>query len=149
MRLHIPDQQLRVSQRLPLGVAILASLTTAILWPALHQWALLIWIGWAPVFLLALRYATRSWVRVSMDRGISWRLVGPRGEQLGSVSVDPGEIAELRLESSLFARLLGLWDLQILKRDGSATPRLRFFEGMVPLAEALHAHLQQEAERRP
>jgi hypothetical protein len=147
VRLHIPDQQLRVSQRLPLGVAILAALSTAVLWPGLHRWTLLIWIGWAPAFFFALRYATGSWVRVSLERGISWRLMLPSGELLGSIAVDPGEITELRLESSLLARLLGLWDLQLVKGDGSLTPRLRFFEGIVPVAEALHARLQQEAGR--
>ena len=147
MRIHLPDQHLRVSQRLPLGVAVVAALSTILLWPGLHRWSLLVWIAWTPAFIFALRYATGSWVRVSLERGISWRLALPRGEVLGSIAVDPGEIAELRLESSLLARLLGLWDLQILKRDGSTSPRLRFFQGIVPVAEALHAHLQQRAER--
>lgn len=136
-----------MSRRLPLAVAILAALATALLWPLLHRGSLFFWIGFAPACFFALRYARRSWIRVSLERGISWRLALPLGERLGSIAMDPAEIAELRLDSSLWARLLGLWDLQVLKRDGTCTPRLRFFEGIVPMAEALHAHLQQEAER--
>jgi hypothetical protein len=59
------------------------------------------------------------------------------------VELLPAEIAELRLEASLGARLLGLWDLQIVKRDGTVLPRFRFFAGMDRQAEVLHGYLEQ------
>ena len=124
---------------------MLAGLSTALLWPGLHRWSLLVWIAWVPAFVFALRYATGSWVRVSMRRGISWRMVTPFGERLGSVALDPVEISELRLESNLLSRLLGLWDLQFVAPDGTVSAKLRFFQGIVPLAESLHAYLQQNA----
>ena len=147
MRLHLPDQRLRVSRRLPAGVALLAALSTALMWPFFHRGALVAEAFWIPAFAFALRYMRGSWIRVSAARGLSWRLALPLGERLGSVALDPAEIAELRLEPGLLARLLGLTDLRILTRDGGSTPRLRCFEGLAPLAEALHAHLQQRADR--
>ena len=81
-----------------------------------------------------------------MQRGISWRLAMPFKEQLGSIDLDPSAIEELRLESNLLGRLVGLWDLQFVGPDGTLSPKLRFFEGVEPLAEALHAYLQQAAK---
>ena len=146
MRLQIPDQQLRVSRRLPVGVALMGVLATALLWPFLHRWALSIWTLGVPVLVFALRYASRSWVRVSLQRGLSWRMATPFGDRLGSIALDPSSVAELRLEPGLPGRLLGLPDLRILGPDGASTPRLRCFEGVEPLAEALHAYLQQAAK---
>ena len=147
MRLQIPDQQLRVSPRLPWGVAALAVLGPAMLWPALHRGSLLVAVAGVPALLFALRYAAGSWIRVSMQRGVSWRLASPFGTRLGSIALDPSAIAELRLESSLLGRLLGLWDLQFVAPDGTVSRRLRFFHGIAPLTEALHAYLQQNAAR--
>lgn len=143
MKVLLPDQHLRPSQRLLTGIAVLACISTAALWPALHRWALVVWLLWLPVFGLALRYISGSWIRVSPERGLSWCLVTPFGKRLGSVELLPSDIAELRLEASLLARLLGLWDLQILRREGDPSPRFRFFEGLAPLAEAIHAYLKQ------
>ena len=147
MRLQIPDQQLRVSPRLPVGIALITVLHTALLWPELHRQAFLVWIAGAPALFLSLRYTSRSWIRVSMQRGIAWRLATPFKERLGSLELDPSAIAELRLESNLLGRLVGLWDLQLVAPDGTRSPKLRFFQGVEPLAEALHAYLQQKAGR--
>ena len=146
MRLQIPDQQLRASARLPLAVGILAILGTALLWPLSHRASLCSWIAWAPAFFFAWRYASRSWIRVSMRRGISWRMATPFGDRLGSLALDPSAIAELRLEPGFPGRLIGLPDLQFVGPDGALSPRLRCFEGVEPLAEALHAYLQQSAK---
>lgn len=146
MRLQLPDQQLRVSPRLPAGAAALAALAVAAPWPWLGLWSLLTLAATGPAFLLARRFRRSSWIRVSQERGISWCLDGPFRRRLGSVPLDPADIAELRLEASLPSRLLGLQDLRILIRDG-ASHRFRSFEGVAPLAEALHAVLQQAARR--
>ncbi|HEU4952206.1 MAG TPA: hypothetical protein VFT46_09630 [Holophagaceae bacterium] len=146
MRLQLPDQQLRVSPRLPAGTAVLAALAGAAPWPWLGAWSLLALAPGLSLFLLILRFQRGSWIRVSQTRGISWRLEGPFRRRLGSVALDPAEIGELSLEASLPSRLLGLQDLRILRRDGTSH-RFRGFEGVGPLAEALHAVLQQAARR--
>ena len=146
MRLQLPDQQLRPARRLPAGAAALAALAVAAPWPWLGAWALLALVPGLPAVLLALRYQRGSWVRVSQARGIAWCLEGPARRRLGSVALDPAEIAELRLEAGLTSRLLGLPELHLLTRDG-ASHRFRGFEGVAPLAEVLHAVLQQAASR--
>ena len=146
MRLQLPDQQLRVSPRLPAGAAVLAALAAAAPWPWLGAWSLLALVPGVPAVVLALRFQRGSWIRVSQARGISWRMEGPFRRRLGSLALDPAEIGELRLEASLPSRLLALQDLRILSRDGGSQ-RFRGFEGVGPLAEALHAVLQQAARR--
>ncbi len=143
MRLILPERHLQPSRRLLWGLALLASLCTFLAWPAAGRWALFLWAAFAPFFLWALRYVAGSWVRISPQRGLSFCLKGLRGTRLGSVELHPSEIAELRLEASLGARILGLWDLQIVKRDGTLLPRLRFFQGMDRVAEEVHAYLHQ------
>lgn len=146
MRLQLPDQQLRPARRLPAGAGALAALAVAAPWPWFGAWALLALIPGLPAVLLALRYQRGSWIRVSQARGIAWCLEGPARRRLGSVALDPAEIAELRLEAGLPSRLLGLPELHLLTRDGRAH-RFRFFPGAAPLAEALHTVLQQAARR--
>lgn len=143
VRILLQDAHLKPSPRLLVGVALLTSLLTFGLWGALGRWALLAWAAGLPVLGLAARYVTGSWVRLSPLRGLSWCLKTPFGTRLGSVELLPAEIAELRLEASLGARLLGLWDLQIVKRDGTVLPRFRFFAGMDRQAEVLHGYLEQ------
>ncbi len=143
VRILLQDAHLKPSPRLLVGVAFLASLVTFGLWGGLGRWALLAWVAALPVLALAARYVAGSWVRISPLRGLSWCLKTPFGTRLGSVELLPAEIAELRLEASLAARLLGLWDLQIVKRDGTVLPRFRFFAGMDRQAEILHGYLEQ------
>ena len=124
-------------------VALLACGSSLAFWPLLHRGAALVWFAWVPVFVLAMRYVSGSWVRVSAQRGLSWCLQTPSGTKLGSVELNAADIAELQIESSLLSRLLGLSDLTIVRRDGQPVPAFRYFEGMTQLAEALHAYLQQ------
>jgi len=139
----LADRHLQPSKRLLVGVALLASVTTALLWPAFHRLAFLAWLLWLPPFLFALRYVAGSWVRVSAVRGVSWRLALPFRTLLGTCALDAAAIRELRLDTSLFGRLLGLWTLQLVPREGAAHPPFRFFPGMEGLAQELHAHLHQ------
>jgi hypothetical protein len=139
----LPDQHLRPSQRLLLLVGLLACGTSMAAWPFLHRAAVLVWLAWAPLFILALRYVSGSWVRVSAQRGLSWCLKTPFGTRLGSVELSAADIAELQVGSSPLSRLMGLSDLRILRRDGQTVPSFRAFEGMPELAEALHAYLEQ------
>jgi len=143
MKLFIPDRHLQPSKRLVLGVAIFAALSTGLLWPAAHSWALLLWILWVPVLVFALRYVTGSWVRISAERGLSYNLKTPLGTRLGTIELDSSSIAELRLESSVGSRLLGLWSLRVISRDGTVHPPFHFFSGMDRIAEELHGYLQQ------
>lgn len=143
MKLTLPDRHLQPSKRLLLGVAVFAALSTALLWPAAHRWALLVWALWIPVLLFALRYVSGSWVRISAARGLSYNLKTPLGTRLGSIGLDSSSIAELRLESSVGSRLLGLWSLRIISRDGTTHPPFHFFAGMDRVAEELHGYLQQ------
>jgi hypothetical protein len=143
MKLILPERHLQPSRRLLVGVAVLAAVSTALLWPAFHRLALLAWLLWLPPFLFALRYVAGSWVRVSPVRGLSWRLAMPFGTVLGTCELHPANIAELRLDTSLFGRLLGLWTLQVVPREGAAHPPFRFFAGMEALAQELHAFLQE------
>lgn len=143
MKLLFPDHHLQPSKRLLLGVALLAALSTGLLWPAAHRWALLVWILWVPVFLFALRYVAGSWVRISPTRGISYCLRTPFGTRLGSIELDAATIAELRLEATVGSRMLGLWSLRIINRDGRANPPFHFFAGMDRIAEELHGYLRQ------
>ncbi|MFN8012394.1 MAG: hypothetical protein U0P81_13575 [Holophagaceae bacterium] len=143
MKLIPADRHLQPSKRLLVGVAVLAALSTGLLWPAFHRLALLAWLLWAPVFALALRYVAGSWLRVSVPRGLSWKLALPFRTVLGSVELHAADIREFRLDTALFARLLGLWTLQVVPREGAPHPPLRFFPGMDRLAEELHAYLQQ------
>jgi hypothetical protein len=143
MKLLLPDRHLQPSKRLLLGVAIFAALSTGLLWPAVHRWALLVWLGWTPVFLFALRYVSGSWIRVNAARGLSYCLKTPLGTRLGSIELDSTSIAELRLESSVGSRLLGLWSLRVITRDGTIHPPFHFFVGMDRIAEELHGYLQQ------
>ncbi|HJV90379.1 MAG TPA: hypothetical protein VJ623_08755 [Holophagaceae bacterium] len=143
VRIILEDAHLKPSPRLLVGVALLASLVTTGLWGALGRWALIAWVAALPMLVLALRYVAGSWVRVSAHRGLSWCLKTPFGTRLGSVELLPADIAELRLEASLAARLLGLWDLQIVRRDGTVLPPFRFFAGMDRQAEILHGYLEQ------
>ncbi len=143
MKVAIPDQHLRPSQRLLMLVALLACGTSLMFWPMLHRGAVLVWLAWAPLFLLAMRYVSGSWVRVSAQRGVSWCLKTPFGVRLGSVELSAADIAEFQIETTGLSRLLGLSDLRIVRRDGQPVPAFRFFEGMSPLAEALHAYLHQ------
>jgi hypothetical protein len=145
IRVILDDQHHTPSQRLLVGVGVLAALSTWGLWIAAGKLALVLWVLWGPVFLAALRYTSGSWVRVSATRGLSWCLKTPFGTRLGSVELHAADIAELRLESTLLGRLLGLWDLQIVRRDGQPVPPFRYFHGMDRLAEALHGYLQQDA----
>lgn len=143
MKLLFPDRHLQPSKRLLLGVALFAALSTGLLWPATHRWALLVWLLWVPVFTFALRYVTGSWVRISATRGLSYKLKTPLGTRLGSIELDSSSIAELRLESSVASRLLGLWSLRVISRDGTLHPPFHFFTGMDRLAEELHGYLEQ------
>lgn len=143
VKLVLPDRHLQPSKRLPLVVAGLAALSTVLLWPAAHAWALLVWLAWAPVFVLALRYVTGSWLRISATRGLSYCLKLPSRTRLGSVELLASNIAELRLEATLGSRLMGLWSLQIITRDGTAHPAFRFFPGLDRLADELHRYLEQ------
>lgn len=143
MKLLLADRHLQPSKRLLVGVALLASVTTILLWPAFHRLAFLAWLLWLPPFLFALRYAAGSWVRISAERGISWKLALPFRTVLGTCALHPADIGELRLDTSLFGRLLGLWTLQIIPREGAPHPPLRFFPGMDGLAQELHAYLHQ------
>ena len=143
MKLFLPDRHLQPSKRLLLGVAMFAALTTGLLWPAAHRWALLIWTLWVPVLFSALRYVSGSWIRISAERGLSYNLKTPLGTRLGSIELDSASIAELRLESSVGSRLLGLWSLRIISRDGTIHPPFHFFTGMDRIAEELHGYLQQ------
>jgi hypothetical protein len=143
MRTVLPDRHIQPSRRLLVGVAVLAALTTALLWPAFHRLAFLAWLLWLPPFLFALRYVGGSWVRVSAERGLSWKLSMPYGTVLGSCALSAAHIAELRLDTSLFGRLLGLWSLRIVPREGAAHPAFRYFPGMDALAKELYGHLQQ------
>lgn len=143
MKLILPDRHLQPSKRLLLGVAMAAALSTGLLWPAAHRWALLVWVLWLPVFIAAMRYVTGSWVRISADRGLSYNLKTPLGTRLGSIALDSGAIAELSLESSVGSRMLGLWSLRVIGRDGVQHPPFHFFAGMDRIAEELHAYLQQ------
>ncbi len=143
MKLVLPDHHLQPSKRLLLGVAALAALSTGLLWPAAHRWAMLVWVLWVPVFGFALRYVAGSWVRISAARGLSYCLKTPFGTRLGSIGLDAASIAELRLESSVGSRMLGLWTLTIISRDGSVHPPFHFFAGMDHVAEELHGYLRQ------
>ncbi|MBL0313116.1 MAG: hypothetical protein IPP78_10475 [Holophagaceae bacterium] len=143
MKLTFPDRHLQPSKRLLPGVAVLAALSTGLLWPAAHRWALLVWILWLPVFALVLRYVAGSWVRISAQRGLSYCLKTPLGTRLGSIELDSSSIAELRLEASVGSRLLGLWSLKIITRDGTTHPPFHFFTGMDRIAEELHGYLCQ------
>ena len=143
MKLIPPDRHLQPSKRLLLGVAMFAALSTGLLWPAAHRWALMVWTLWIPVFVFALRYVTGSWVRISATHGLSYRLKTPLGTRLGSIELDSSSIAELRLESSVGSRLLGLWSLRVISRDGTLHPPFHFFTGMDRIAEELHGYLQQ------
>ena len=129
--------------RLLLAVSVFASLSTLLLWPAAHAWALLAWVAWAPIFVFALRYVTGSWIRINAARGLSYCLKTPFSTHLGSVELDASSIAELRLESTLLSRLLGLWSLRIISRDGTLHPTFRFFPGMDRVADELHRYLEQ------
>jgi hypothetical protein len=146
MRVLIPERHLRPSPRLLVGVAVVSCLTTFGLWQVLGRWALLLPLAWAGVLVWAIGYVNRSWIRISAERGLSWCLATKgfgTSRQLGSLELHAADIAELRLESSLLARLLGLWDLQIIRRDGAPVPRFRYFHGMDRIAEELHRYLQQ------
>ncbi len=143
MKLIPPDRHLQPSKRLLLGVAMFAALSTGLLWPAAHRWALMVWTLWIPVFVFALRYVTGSWIRISATRGLSYCLKTPLGTRLGSIELDSSSIAELRLESSVGSRLLGLWSLRVISRDGTIHPPFHFFTGMDRIAEELHGYLQQ------
>jgi len=143
MKLILPDRHLQPSKRLLLGVAIFAALSTGLLWPAAHRWALLVWALWIPVLFFALRYVSGSWIRINAERGLSYNLKTPLGTRLGSIELDSSSIAELRLESSVGSRMLGLWSLRIISRDGTANPPFHFFAGMDRIAEELHGYLQQ------
>ncbi len=143
MKLIFPDRHLQPSRRLLLGVALVAAFATFAAWPALHLRALWVWAAFVPLFFLTLRYETGSWVRISALRGLSYCLKTPLGTHLGSIELSTSNIAELRLESSLGSRLLGLWTLQIITRDGTPHPTFRFFAGMERLAEELHGYLEQ------
>jgi len=138
-----PDQHLRPSQRLLLGIGIMAAFSTMVLWPLLYRRVFWIWLAWLPVFWMALRHLHGSWVRISAKRGLSYCLKGPFKTHLGSIELHSSEIAELRLDSRPLARLFGLWDLQIVKRDGAKLPKFRFFREVPELAAALHRYLQQ------
>lgn len=138
---------LRPSQRLLVGVAGLAVLTTCLLWGLAGRWAFFLLPLWGLPFGWALAYISGSWVRISAQRGISWCLATRglgRSKELGSVELHAADIAELRLESTMLGRLLGLWDLQIVRRDGQPVPRFRFFHRMDQVAETLHAYLHQK-----
>lgn len=139
----LPERHLAPSKRLLLGVAVLASSFTFAAWPSLHGKAFWVWAGFLPIFGFTLRYVTGSWVRVSAARGLSYRLTLPFCTRLGSIELDAAQIAELRLESNLFSRLLGLWSLSIVSRDGTVHPAFRFFPGMDHLAEDLHRYLER------
>lgn len=143
MKIILPDRHLQPSKRLLLGVALFASLATFAVWPALHSKALWVWAACLPLFILALRYVGGSWIRISAARGLSYCLKTPLGTRLGSVELDASSIAELRLESTLGSRLLGLWSLHVISRDGVAHPIFRFFPGMDRVAEELHRYLEQ------
>lgn len=144
MKLIPADRHLQPSKRLLVGVAALAAASTGLLWPAFHRLALLVWVLWLPVFGFALRYVGGSWVRMSAQRGLSWKLALPFGTAIGSVELHAADIRELRLDTALFGRLLGLWTLQVIPREGAPHPPLRFFPGMDRLAEELHAYLSQK-----
>lgn len=144
VRLLIPERHLRPSPRLLVGIALVSCLTTFGLWQVVGRWALLLPLGWAGVLIRAIGYVNGSWIRISAERGLSWCLATKgfgSARQLGTVELHASEIAEFRLESSLLGRLLGLWDLQIVKRDGTVVPRFRFFLGMDKVAEELHRYL--------
>ena len=143
MKLILADRHLQPSRRLLVGLALLASVTTTLLWPAFHRMAFAVWALWLPILGFALRYVAGSWVRVSAERGISWKLALPFRTALGTTALDAVAIAELRMDTALFGRLLGLWTLQIVPREGAPHPPLRFFPGMDRLAEELHAYLSQ------
>lgn len=144
VRLPLPQRHLKPSPRLLVGIALVSCLTTFTFWQVAGKWALLLSLGWGMVMGWAIGYVNGSWIRISPERGLSWCLAVTRPgreKQLGSIELDASEIAEFRLESSLLARLLGLWDLQIIKRDGTVLPRFRFFRGMDQVAEELHRYL--------
>lgn len=146
LRLVLPERNLRPSQRLLVGIAFLSGLTTLAAWPVVGRAAFLLPLLWLGLLGWAIRYIKGSWIRIHPERGLSWCLATKGWKQepdLGNVELLAADIAELRLESSLLARLLGLWDLQIIKRDGTVLPRFRFFQGMDRLAEELHRYLQQ------
>jgi len=145
MQPALSDRHLQPSRRLLVGVAVLAAVTTALLWPAFHRLAFVSWLLWLPPFFFALRYVAGSWLRVSPARGLSWKLALPFGTVLGSCELHAAHIAELRLDTSLFGRLLGLWTLQVVPREGAAHPPFRFFPGMEALAQELHAFLQESS----
>lgn len=140
----LPERHLKPSQRLLVGIALVSCLTTFGFWQIVGRWALILPLGWCAALVWAVGYVNGSWIRISPERGLSWCLA-TRGsgfrKQIGSVPLCAAEIAEFRLESSLLARLLGLWDLQIIKRDGTVLPRFRFFHGMDRVAEELHRYL--------
>ena len=146
MKVLIPDRHLKPSQRLLVGISILSCLTTFALWQVTGRWAFVTLPLWGAAFGPAIAYVNGSWIRISSERGLSWCL-SHKGwfgnKEIGSIELHASEIAEFRLESSLLARLLGLWDLQIIKRDGTVLPRFRFFQGMDTVAEELHRYLQQ------
>ncbi len=150
VRLLIEDQHHQPSQRLLLGVAVLAALGTTVLRMVAGRWFLTLLPVWAGLcagaFGWALAYIAGSWVRISATRGVSWCLATrglSRSKTVGNVELHPTDIAELRLESTLLGRFLGLWDLQIIRRDGQPVPRFRFFHRMDRVAEHLHAYLEQ------
>lgn len=146
MRLILPERHLKPSQRLLVGLAVLAALSASLAWTGAGRWGLVIVAGaWGAPLGWAAGYVGHSWVRIHPERGLSWclRTVPWRPPVVGSIELHAADIAELRLESSLLARLLGLWDLQIVQRDGTLTPRFRFFQGIEKVAEELHGYLQQ------
>jgi hypothetical protein len=146
VRIILEDQHLQPSQRLLVGVGVLAALSTTILWMLAGRWAMWLLPLWGAPMGWAMSYISSSWVRISAQRGISWCLATKglsRAKQLGSVALHPSEIAELRLESTLLGRLLGLWDLQIVRRDGQPVPPFKFFHRMDQVGEMLHAYLEQ------
>lgn len=146
MRVILAEQHLKPSQRLLVGAALLSCLVTVALFQVLGLRALGLMVPGAALLVAAARYIQGSWIRISPERGLSWCLATrpwSQQKQLGSIELHATEIAEFRLESSLLARLLGLWDLQIIRRDGTALPRFRYFQGMDRVAEELHRYLQQ------
>lgn len=143
MRIVIEDMHLRPSQRLLVGVAGLAVFTTLLLYGLAGRWGIILLPFWGVPLGQAIAYVSTSWIRISAKRGISWCLRTPFGIRLGEVELHAADIAELRLESTLLGRMLGLWDLQIIRRDGQPVPRFRFFHRMDKVAETLHAYLHQ------
>ncbi len=146
VRILLEDAHLKPSPRLLVGVAVLAALSTSVLVVLAGRWAFWLLPLWGGPMGWAYAYISGSWIRISATKGISWCLATrglARVRSIGSIELLPSEIAELRLESTLLARLLGLWDLQIVKRDGTVLPKFRFFAGMDRQAEILHGYLEQ------